>query len=148
MENKSIRFLALKIIGSVAIAIEIAGIIMLIVNLFGDSSTGLLVASLIMIAFGILCGVPCLFIGFWPQFLALKNVAMQQIQDHDMYMMNELSAASAQASASTSSSSNDYNKKTTQKTSSENIGKKIYCKHCGAEIDDDSKFCAVCSKEL
>lgn len=27
-------------------------------------------------------------------------------------------------------------------------GSKIYCKHCGKIIDDDSKFCKSCGKEL
>ena len=27
-------------------------------------------------------------------------------------------------------------------------GSKIYCKHCGKLIDDDSKFCKSCGKEL
>lgn len=27
-------------------------------------------------------------------------------------------------------------------------GKKVYCKHCGSLIDEDSKFCKSCGKEI
>ena len=38
--------------------------------------------------------------------------------------------------------------KTTARAIKEGLKDFVYCKHCGAEIDTDSKFCKACGKKL
>ncbi len=155
MKDKFTRFLVLKIIGCVGIAIAVAGIVIYIVNLGNEFSTGLFIAGLLMMILGILSGVPCLFFGFLPRLLEARVATMQRLQQQNIHIIKELSAAAAQASAdmqAASSAPNDSAKAPAQEASTENEFKnesnKMYCKHCGIQIDSDSKFCKACGKEL
>lgn len=158
--NNNSRFLVLKIIGCVGIAIAVTGIIIYICNLAGEFSTGLFITGLLMMILGILSGVPCLFFGFLPRLLAARISAMQQLQQQNISVYKELYAAAAQATANaqaTAQASDAPAKEECQENvavgsqdaSNEEAkdNSKMYCKHCGAQIDSDSKFCKVCGKE-
>lgn len=157
--NNSSRFLVLKIIGCVGIAIAVTGIIIYICNLAGEFSTGLFITGLLMMILGILSGVPCLFFGFLPRLLAARISAMQQLQQQNINVFKELSAAAAQAAANAQAAAQaaeapamEIREESVAQESSEEQAQttantKMYCKHCGVQIDSDSKFCKSCGKE-
>ena len=136
MKNKITRFLVLKIIGALCLAVFAAGTVMYIVSISTyEFGSGLFIAGLIMMVLGLMSGVPCLFVGFLPRLLQARVNTMQMMQQQNIKIIKELSAASAQVSANTQA---------TQQGSCE----KMYCKHCGVQIDIDSRFCKSCGKEL
>jgi len=152
MKDKTTRFLVLKIIGCVGILIAIAGIIMFIINLGGEFNAGLFIAGLLMMVLGILSGVPCLFFGFLPRLLAARVATMQQLQQQNIHIIKELSQAAAEASANMQAAANAPSSIAStpreEPAPVDTAMDKMYCKHCGAQIDSDSKFCKACGKEL
>lgn len=151
MKENAKRNLVLMIIGGVGIAIAVAGIIMYIVNLGGEFSTGLFIAGLLMMVLGILSGVPCLFFAFLPRLLEARVESMQRLQQQNIHIIKEISAAASQASAdmhAATSTPDSSDNTVTEESVSENNVEKMYCKYCGVQIDLDSKFCKSCGKEL
>ena len=136
MKNKITRFLVLKIIGAVCLSVFVAGLIMYIISIgTHEIGSGIFIASFIMMTLGLLSGVPCLFFGFLPRLNQARINTMQMMQQQNIKIIKELSAASAQVAA---------NAQATHQVG----GEKMYCKHCGVQIDIDSKFCKACGKEV
>jgi type III secretory pathway component EscV len=134
MKSKITRYLVLKIVGLIGIAVAVTGIVLYIISIDnGGAGSGLFIAGLLMMILGILSGVPCIFIGFLPRLLEARVQAMQTLQQQNIHILKEVSQAATEASNSIKAA-NDSNK--------------MYCKYCGVQIDADSKFCKSCGKEL
>ena len=127
MENKTTRFLVLKIIGFACLATFVAGIVLFVTNLGStEFNSGMFVAAMLMMMLGLLCGAPCLFFGFSPSLSKARASVMQRLHEQNIEIYRAFS---------------------TEATHQGSEGK-MYCKHCGVQIDVDSRFCKFCGKEL
>ena len=138
MNKKPTHFLVLKIIGFVAVAVAIAGLIFVFAG-FGDFSNNLFMIGGFMFTFGLFIGVACLLSGFTPEIAKMKTESEKYIQAENKENLKEIASTSAEIGS-------DAITKVTRSVKS-GLKDTMYCKHCGAEIDKDSKFCKSCGKE-
>ena len=139
MENKKPKhLLILKILGFVFVTIGIIGIV-LSVKGFGDFSNNNFMIGGMMTCFGFFAGFTCLTFGFLPQMSRMSVKTTKYIQQENKEDLTEIANTNADIQSDA----------ITMKTKALKKGLKdtMFCKHCGAEIDADSKFCNRCGKE-
>ena len=140
MNNKKPKhFIVLKIIGFIAIALAIAGIVLTFVG-FGDFESNNFIIGSIMTTFGLFAGTTCLIIGFGPEFAKMQTKTTKYIQQQNKQDLTEIANTSADIV-------DEAITKTTKAIKEGLTEDKIFCKHCGIQIDADSKFCKKCGKE-
>lgn len=145
--NKPKHFLVLKIIGATLI---ILGVILLVcgfltkVPKMGDE--GWFEADtrkMMKIAGGVVCcmfSVPFFFLGFRPEITKMATKSTKYIQQETKEDLKDIVDTTADIAGGAIT-------KTTRAIKEGLEDEKMFCKHCGAKIDADSKFCNKCGKE-
>ena len=136
--NKPLIFLFLKIIGVVGIVVGIAGAV-ISANGFGNFENNDFMIGGIMCCFGFFIGFAGLMTGFIPEISKLGAKTTKYIQEENKDTFTDIANSSA-----------DINSEAITKTAKavkKGLKDTMFCKHCGMEIDADSKFCNKCGKE-
>ena len=140
MGNKPKHFLIFKIVGVVGVIVAVTGVV-LAINGFGDfESNNFMIGGFLAVA-GIMAGFTGLMMGFAPEIAKAQAKTTRYIQEENK---DDLSAIATNTAEIVSDAV-----KTTAGAVAEGMGmrKTMFCKHCGKEIDNDSKFCSFCGKE-
>lgn len=147
MDNKKPKhFLIFKIAGFSLLAI---GIIVLIIGLSvnvpemgADNWFEMSTKRSSTIMAGVVCcmfSVPLIVMGFRAEITKMMTKSAKYIQEENKQDLTDIASNTAEIAS-------DAVKKTTRAIK-DGLKDTIFCKHCGAEIDADSKFCSKCGKE-
>lgn len=141
MDNKKPKhFFIFKIIGFIGVVVGIIGLILTLTG-FGNFENNSFMVGGFLVAFGMFIGITCLVIGFRPEVAKLSTKSAKYIVNDNKDDLTDIANTSADI----------YNDAITQTTRAIKKGlteeKSMFCKHCGAKIDADSKFCNKCGKE-
>ena len=139
MEKKPGHFLVFKIIGFIGVAIAVIGLINLF-NGFGNFGSNNFLVGMFMMPIGFFIGFTFLMLGFRPEISKMATKSVKYIQQENKEVLKDI--------ASTNAEINSDAVTTTARAIKEGLKNTIFCKHCGKEIDADSKFCRYCGKEL
>lgn len=141
MDNKKpIHFLVLKIVGFIGVCVAITGIVLTIKG-FGDFESDNFMIGGFVSVFGIFVGLSGLVAGFRPEITKMITKSNRYIQQENKEDLSDIASTSAEIAK-------DAVTTTTRAIKEGLSGENVYCKHCGASIDADSKFCNKCGKEL
>lgn len=136
--KKPIRFIILKIVGFVGVAVLIAGIVLAIKG-FGDfESNNFMIGTFVAVA-GVAIGGACLASGFGPEIAKARAKTIRYIQEENKDDLSAIATNNAQIMSDAVTITTGAVK--------DGIKETKFCKHCGEKIDKDSKFCASCGKE-
>ena len=136
--GKPKHFLLLKIIGIVALALVVIGAYLFITG-FGDFESDNFMIGSLMATFGIMIALPCLIMGFSPEIAKMKTKTARYIQEENKEDLTKIASNTADIMGDATTKM--------AKSFREGVADYKYCKHCGAKIDADSKFCNKCGKE-
>ena len=141
MDNKKPKhFVVFKIIGFIGIVLGIVGIVLSISG-FGNFDNNNFMIGGFLACFGIFIGVTCLAIGFRPEISKLSTKSAKYIINENKDDLTNITNTSADiVGGAVTRTAKAIKKGLTEKES-------VFCKHCGAQIDADSKFCKKCGKE-
>ena len=134
--NKPTHFLILKIAGFIGIVTGIIGFV-LVIDGFGNFESNSFMIGSILGSFGTFVGVVCLVLGFRPEIARISINTNKYILNQNKDELSSLASESADITA-------EAVEKTAAAASRGMSAGKIYCKHCGDKIDEDSKFCKSC----
>ena len=136
--KKPIRFIILKIVGFVGVAVLIAGIV-LAINGFGDfESNNFMIGTFLAVA-GVAIAGACLMAGFSPEIAKARAKTVRYIQEENKDDFSAIATNNAQIMSDAV--------KITAHAVKDGVKETKFCKHCGEKIDKDSKFCSSCGKE-
>ena len=93
----------------------------------------------LLVSFGFMIAFVGLALGFRPEIAKLKTKTAKYIQEENKDDLTDIASNTADITS-------DAITKTT-KAIKKGINDTMFCKHCGSEIDADSKFCKKCGKE-
>ena len=136
--NKPKYFIVFKIVGFIGIILAIIGFILACKG-FGDFESNNFMIGGLMATFGLFMGVSCLVMGFRPEITKMSTKSIKYIQQENKEDLKDIISTTADIA------SEAVTKTTT--AIKQGIEDTIFCKHCGAKIDFDSKFCNKCGKE-
>lgn len=139
MSNKPKYFLVFKILGFLGIAVMVVGIVLAITGFDDLESNNFLIGG-ILVSVGIIPSVMFLMIGFRPEIAKMSIESKKYIQQQNQQSLTDIADTNAEI----------YDDAITHTAGAIKKGlteDKMYCKHCGAMIDSDSKFCSKCGKE-
>ena len=139
MSNKPKHFLVFKIIGIAGVLLAMTGIALVIIG-FGNFESNLFLIGGVLMPIGFMSGVIGLFIGFSPEIAIMRTKSIKYIQTQNKDDLADIAENTAEITSGMV--------KTTVRAMNEAMRDTVYCKHCGATIDSDSKFCSSCGKEL
>ena len=138
MNKKPIYFLMFKILGCLGVVAVISGIA-LVISGFGDFETNnFMIGSFVSVG-GVMLTAVGLSIGFAPEIAKARAKTIRYIQEENTEDLTAIASNSAEIVSDAFA--------TTASAISEGVRKTMFCKHCGAKIDADSKFCSSCGKE-
>ena len=137
--KKPVVFLLMKIVGIVGIGLGIFGFV-LSINGFGDfESNNFMIGGFIGV-FGLFIGISGLVFGFRPEISKMAAKSARYIQEETREDLTAMASTGAEIVE-------DAVTRTASAGREGLSGDTVYCKHCGAVIDADSKFCKSCGKE-
>ena len=136
--NKPKYFIIFKIVGFIGIILAIIGFILACKG-FGDFESNNFMIGGLMATFGLFMGVSCLVIGFRPEITKMSTKSIKYIQQENKEDLKDIINTTAEIASEAVT--------TTATAIKQGIEDTIFCKHCGAKIDFDSKFCNKCGKE-
>ena len=140
MKNqKPLHFLILKIVGFLLLTVVITGIGFVFTG-FGDFSSNKFMIGGFMVTAGLFGAAVCLFVGFSPELTKMQTKSAKYIQNENREDLREIATTSAEITSDAVS--------ITARAVQKGLRKTVFCKHCGKEIDADSKFCSHCGKAL
>ena len=138
-EQKPKHFIVLKIVGLSALALTVYAIILAITG-FGDFESNRFMIGAMLTPFSLIIGITCTLAGFRPEIAKMRAKTIKYIQQENKQDFTEVASNTADILSAAVSK--------TAHAVKEGFGEdKIYCKHCGSQIDSDSKFCRHCGKE-
>ena len=138
MNKKPVYFLIFKILGCVGVVAVIAGIILAISGFDDFESNNFMIGSFVFVG-GVMLTVFGLSKGFAPEIAKASAKTVRYIQEENKEDLTSIASNSAQIMSDAF--------RTTASAMSQGATKTMFCKHCGAKIDADSKFCSSCGKE-
>ena len=109
-------------------------------NGFGNFGSNNFLVGMFMMPIGFFIGFTFLMLGFRPEISKMATKSVKYIQQENKEVLKDI--------ASTNAEINSDAVTTTARAIKEGLKNTIFCKHCGKEIDADSKFCRYCGKEL
>ena len=140
MDNKKpTHFLIFKIVGIIGILVVGLGIYFAVTG-FGDFESSKFMVGTMIIPFGVMIGLPCLLIGFRPEITKMRSKTIKYIQEENKEDLTAIANNTAEIMEGAVS-------KTASAVKEGFTSDTMFCKHCGAKIDADSKFCNQCGKE-
>ena len=132
-------FLVFKIVCLIGAALLITGIVLFIRG-FNDFESNNFLIGIFLFPFGLMTCIPGFIIGFRPEITKASTKGTKYIQEENKEDLKEIATNSAEITSEAVA--------TTARAVAEGLQQTKFCKHCGAKIDEDSKFCAFCGKEL
>ena len=138
MSNKPKHFFVLKIVGLAGFAVAITGIVLLVRG-FGDFESNNFMIGGMMMAFGFMAGMVGTVTGFRPEIAKARTRTARYIQEQNKADLTAIANNTAEIVSDAVATTAEAVRGDTRKT--------MFCKHCGARIDSDSKFCSSCGKE-
>ena len=138
MKEKPKHLKTFKIVGIIGVTVGIIGFIMAFSN-FGGSGTLFMLGGFLG-CFGIFVGVSSLMIGFRPEMTKMGVKTAKYIQQENKDDFKDIVNTGADIAG-------DAITKVTRSIKEGLEEEKMYCKHCGALIDADSRFCNKCGQE-
>ena len=114
--------------------------IVLAIRGFGDFESNNFMIGVFLTVFGVMATAIGIMIGFGPEIVKARLQATRYIQEEAKDDLTAIASNSAEITKDAVT--------TTAEAIREGIEIKKYCKHCGAKIDSDAKFCTACGKEL
>ena len=139
MNKKPSHFLVFKIAGILGLVIFIIGIIKLLTG-FDDFESNDFLIGMFMMPIGLFIGFTGLMIGFRPEISKLSIKTAKYLQEENKDELKQITSTSAEIVSEALT--------TTVQTIKEGLKETMFCKHCGKEIDSDSKFCKHCGKNI
>jgi hypothetical protein len=139
MSNKPKHFLIFKILGFLGIGAAIAGLVLIITG-FGDFESNNFMIGSILMPLALVLAISLLMAGFRPEIAKMSIESKKYIQQQNQQSLTDIADTNAEI----------YDDAITHTAGAIKKGlteDKMYCKHCGAMIDSDSKFCSKCGKE-
>ena len=138
--QKPKHFLIFKIIGFIGVAVGIVGFILSFSG-FGNFKNNNFMIGGFLACFGMFIGITCLVIGFRPEISKLSTKSTKYIINNNKDDLTDITNTSADIiDDAITQTARSVKRGLSQKES-------MFCKHCGAQIDIDSKFCNKCGKE-
>ena len=139
MRNKPKHLLIFKILGILGAIATVAGIVLVIIG-FGDFESNKFMRGGILACVGIFAATPCLIFGFSPEISKAQAKTQKYVLNENKEDLKDIASNIADIQSEAIKKNAAAVKDGFQKD-------KIFCKHCGASIDADSKFCQKCGKE-
>ena len=136
--NKPKHFIVFKIVGFIGIIFAFIGFILTFIG-FGDFETNNFMIGGFMATFGLFIGILCLMVGFRPEITKMSTKSAKYIQQENKEDFIDIASNTADIASEAITKTTSAIKK--------GLDDKIFCKHCGAKIDSDSKFSNKCGKE-
>lgn len=133
--KKPIVFLILKIVGILALALAVLGVVLLVKG-FGDFESNNYLIGMFLTPFSTVIGVLCITTGFRPEIAKMRAKGARYIQEQNKEDLSAIATTAAEIISEGAATIADAVRE-----------EKKFCKHCGASIDRDSKFCSECGKE-
>lgn len=141
-QQKPIIFLILKILAPLFLAVAITGIV-LSVKGFGDFESNNFMVGGMLATFGIFLTAICAIFGFSPEIRKLSiKTQKYQIEENKQDLTDIANATADITKGAVKTTASAVKDGFTEPTEPQ-----MYCKHCGAQIDANSRFCKVCGKE-
>lgn len=138
MNNQPRHFLIFKIMGVVGIIVAVTGIILTIIG-FGDFESNNFMIGGFLTVIGIMLSGFGIMIGFVPEIAKARTKIIRYIQEENKEDLSAIASNSAELMSDAVV--------TTASAFASGMKKTMFCKHCGARIDSDSRFCSSCGKE-
>lgn len=138
MNKKTIYFLLLKILGVAGFIAAIVGIVLAVRGFSDLESNNFMIGNFLAVLgigagfFGITCGCA-------PEIAKAKAKFHRYVQEESKEDLTAIASNTADIMSDAVT--------TTARAVSDGLHKTIFCKHCGKEIDFDSKYCSACGKE-
>ena len=127
-----------KVLGILFIVVAVAGIVLSITG-FGNFENKSFMIGGFMTTFGLFLGATFTMFGFKPEMTKLSTRTARYIQEQNKEDFTQMASNTADITS-------DAVTRTTRAVK-KGLKEQMYCKHCGAEIDRDSKFCKECGEE-
>ena len=137
--NQPRHFWIFKIIGVIGAVAAVTGIV-LSVRGFGDFESNNFMIGGFMTVIGVMMTGVGITIGFSPEIAKARAKTIRYIQEENKEDLSAIARGGAEIMSDAVSKTADAIRGDTRET--------IFCKHCGARIAADSKFCSCCGKEL
>ena len=138
MNKKPFYFLIFKILGCVGVVATVTGIVITFLG-FGDFESNKFMIGSFMTAAGVIPAILGITIGFAPEMAKAKAKTIKYIQEETKEDLTAIASNRAEIMSEAL--------RTTADALSDGARKTKFCRHCGAKIDADSRFCSVCGKE-
>ena len=139
MNKKPTHFHIFKLVGVVGVITAVVGIVLAISG-FGDFETNNFMIGGLLTVIGMMATAIGIMIGFGPEIAKARLQTARYIQEETKDDLTAIASNSAEITKDAVT--------TTAEAIREGMEIKKYCKHCGAKIDSDAKFCTACGKEL
>ena len=137
--NRPKHFLILKLVGFLGVAIAILGFILIFTG-FGDFESNKFTIGIFVVPFGLFIGVVGLVSGFRPEITKTMTKSVKYIQSQNKQDLTDIASTNAEIISGAV-------QKTAEAVKQGFAEEKMFCKHCGAQIDADSTFCNRCGKQ-
>ncbi|MBR4943497.1 MAG: zinc ribbon domain-containing protein [Clostridia bacterium] len=131
-------FTIFKIIGVAGLAIIILAVVLFITG-FGNFESNNFMIGMFLFPVGVGACVFGFTSGFKPEIAKFRVQTAKYVQQETKDDLTDLATSTAEIHSEAVT--------TTAKAVKKGLTQTKYCKHCGAEIDADSKFCSQCGKE-
>ena len=139
MNKKPTHFHIFKLVGVVGVITAVVGIVLAISGFGNFENNNFMIGSFLTVI-GMMATAIGIMIGFGPEIVKARLQTARYIQEEAKDDLTAIASNSAEITKDAVT--------TTAEAIREGIEIKKYCKHCGAKIDSDAKFCTVCGKEL
>ena len=139
MNKKPSYFSIFKILGCVGAIAVVVGIV-LVISGFGDFESNNFMIGGFMVCGGVMLAGVGLAIGFVPEIAKARTKIVRYIQEENKDDLSAIASNGAEIMSDAITM--------TASAISDGMKKSMFCKHCGAKIDADSKFCSNCGGEL
>ncbi len=137
--NKPKHYLILKVVGFLGIALAIFGFVLIFTG-FGDFESNKFMIGMFVVPFGIFVGIFGLATGFRPEISKMTAKSAKYIQQENKQDLTDIASTNAEIISGAV-------QKTAEAVKQGFAEEKMFCKHCGAQIDADSTFCNKCGKQ-
>jgi hypothetical protein len=137
--NQPRHFWIFKIVGVIGAVATFTGIVLAIAG-FGDFESNNFMIGGFVAVIGVMMTAVGITIGFSPEIAKARAKTIRYIQEQNKEDLSAIASDSAEIMSDAVSK--------TANSIANGLQNTIFCKHCGAKIDADSKFCSSCGKEL
>ena len=136
--NKPKFFFALKLVGMVGVVLTVVSFVFIFTG-FGDFESNKFMIGAFLAPVGLMVASVGLLMGFKPEIAKMTTKSTRYIQQENQEDLTAIASNTADIMGEAVT-------KTAQAVK-QGLVDTMYCKHCGAQIASDSKFCKVCGKE-